>query len=361
MARERKTFGPLLYGTLLLATVGAMFAGILRLLERRSAVAEAHSFDAAAAIAPLLPGVTAGEPLERVRWIQALANTVRQHGPSDAYAPALAALRQALRDEEWPVRAAAAEALGAFGPSARPVADALIGALEDGEPDVRIAAAGALLRIGGEGRDAALRLLGDVARDPATTADRGAVIGALLFAGEEGQDAAARALAGLLSDGDASVRAEVVRCAPSLGPAVTRLMPLVLPLLDSDEPDVRYDAAMVAVLGLDQDAAPDPRLDAILEAAVRDASLALDRRQEALTSLYAYGTAGGMAMGMGAGSAGFPPGPPRRSVLRRCGLELARQLSDEDPDVRFAAAMLLQMIDPETLSGKGEAPGDAAP
>jgi hypothetical protein len=69
---------------------------------------------------------------------------------------------------------------------------------------------------------------------------------------------------------------------------------------------------------------------AILEYAVSDMSLKLDQREAALQALNSMGA---------------------RGPLRRCGLELARQLSKPSVSSRVAAAKLLHRIDPSILAG----------
>jgi HEAT repeat protein len=69
---------------------------------------------------------------------------------------AIPALAMALTDEQWPVRAMAAQALGRL--SAAPAVDALAGCVSDKSWWVRRHAAYALARIGGDGFDALCEL-----------------------------------------------------------------------------------------------------------------------------------------------------------------------------------------------------------
>ncbi|MFO0957644.1 MAG: HEAT repeat domain-containing protein [Isosphaeraceae bacterium] len=370
MAGERKPFGPLLRGTLILGAVVVAVAGFLQLFALRDAPAQLRTTNVKAAVASLLPGLEAGGDA-RLRSIQGLADLAKSHGPSNDYTPALDGLRRSLADPDWSIRSLAAQALGFFGPVARPAADDLIRAMrEDGDDDTRIAAAAALIRISGEARSEAVRVLGEIVGDPEISVHRGAAVAALVSEGEDGQETAAKALAGLISSRDSSVRAEALGWAPMLGPSVGRMVPLVQPSLESEDAEERTLAAMICLTADDANSPPDPRLTKILEEAAGDASQPMARRQEAINSLYGLlysgGPAGGggsigLPMGFMPGSAGPQPWTAHRSSLRRCGLALARQLSDDDPEVRFAAAVLLQMIDPETLSGKDEDATNPAP
>jgi hypothetical protein len=130
-------------------------------------------------------------------------------------------------------------------------------------------------------------------------------------------------------------------------------------LLKATDPALRYTAALAAMEAFDLDSSPDPRVVTILAEAVCNTSLSLTDRQDALTALYSFGPEGSGAMSVA--SVVFSGGSPRPSALRRCGLELARQLEHDGAAVRLAAATLLHMIDPENLAGKDEATGVAEP
>jgi len=88
------------------------------------------------------------EALKDERWDvrRAAATALAEMGP---YArDAVPAFIEALEDERWDVRGAAATALAEIGPDARAAVPALITPLKDERWDVRRAAAAALKRIG---------------------------------------------------------------------------------------------------------------------------------------------------------------------------------------------------------------------
>jgi HEAT repeats len=301
------------------------------------------------------------KPEARVASIRKLGDDLQRHGFAlDAPAPReriLAGLRGALKDPDVAVRAAAAEMLGNLFQAARPAIGDLSLALNDQDQQVRVSAAAALIRASNDNqsRGPAIRSLAGALADPEPLPDRMALVNALRTAGEPGEEAAVKALMSLLSGKDEKVRLDALRCMPALGSLTGRIPQVLEPLLKAGDPGVRSSAAIATMQQSDPQQPPDPRVLAVVEAAVVDTSLSFELRSDALGALYGLRPGGLMATGMAGGmmSATLPPGSPGPPALRRCGLILARQLEHADLDVRVTAARLLQMIDPEILAGKG--------
>jgi len=130
----------------------------------------------AAAVAADRPDpVYAGRPLGY--WLRQAASTHRREPAGRVVAP----LGRALADPVPEVRVAAADALGAMGSAAAPVADALAGLLSDDSPWVRVAA---METLGGLGRHAVSAVVGAFQRG------EGAVrVRAVLVLGSMGSEA----------------------------------------------------------------------------------------------------------------------------------------------------------------------------
>ena len=373
MDRRRRTFGPLFYGTLVVAAIGLLIAGLARFEEWRDSEPRQARIRMEAAVAALDTGLANGNPGTRAASIHALGEAMLRQGIGlDMPEPReriLADLRGALKDPDDSVRAAAADMLGTLSLTARPAIGDLSNALNDQAQEVSIAAAGALIRVSSDdqSRAPAIRVLAGMVADPAPLPDRMALVNTLRSAGEPGEAVALQALVSLLANKDERVRLDAVRCLSALGSMTGRISQALQPLLKGDNPGVRATAAIAAVQDLTENQPPAHDLLAALEATVIDTSLSVELRTSAIEALQAVGPdpggmAGGMAMGMAsmmaAASAPAPgtPDSPGRSALRRCGLALARQLEHKDPAVRLAAANLLHMIDAETLAGKDETP-----
>jgi HEAT repeat protein len=373
MARTRKTFGPLLYSTLVVAALVVLAAGALRLQEWASGGMSRAAPDPDASVAALIPVLANGNSVARATAVRSLGEVLFIYGSSgDVSGPrgrGLTALSGALKDEDPSIRAAAAEALGNLHQSARSASSALRAALKDEDLRVQSAAAQALLKMGEDLNGPALHTLIDLASDPMPVPDRRAIVEAMLTAGEPGIDAAVKALVGLLSNEDEGLRSDAVSCVSSLGPKAKRILPALEPLLKGDNPSLRCTAALAAQQAIDPEQKPDPLLISTLERAVTDPSLSYALRENAIGALYSFTPGGPVMGGGGGGMAGMAVGSltpgslapgspatvlPTSSALRRCGRELARQLDYKDVGVRLAAAMLLHLIDPETLAGKNE-------
>jgi HEAT repeat protein len=231
----------------------------------------------------------------------------------------LNALRLLLKDRSSAVRASAADALGEFGPDPGSATD-LAAATGDKDRAVRFAAARALLRVKGTGDRTATRTLVALVADPEPVPDRRVVLDVLKVTSEEVQDHAVAALAGLLTDGDLSVRPEVIECLPAAGPRARAALPALEGLLHDEDPVLRGTAGLaIATIEGNQSA----RAVAVLLEMVADATLPQDRRQSALSALFGFENTAALAKAT----------PP-----------LIRQLGDENAAIRFSALGLLSSI-----------------
>jgi HEAT repeat protein len=163
---------------------------------------------------------------ESVRVREAAANALAESGPQAV--DAVPALIQALRNEEqdWALREAASDALGAIGAEAVP---ALIEALSDEDERVRGAAVGALRDMGPQASDAIPALVqtlrdenDDVSMDAATAL------------GEIGPQAIP-ALIEVVGDRDAQVRRGAIVALGFIGPEAKEAAPLIIQALGEDE------------------------------------------------------------------------------------------------------------------------------
>ncbi len=354
MARSRRIFGPLFYVTLAIGIVGTLFAAWLQFKTRTSAWAEPQRINPQERVAAIGPRVTSGESADRVEAIHALREALREFLPTgegrEAHDKAVALLREALHEPDPFVATAAADVLGDLGESARPAVDDLVATLQSEDPELQAAAAKALLRFGGDLQQTAIRTLAMTLAEPRPILNRQSLVEALRTAGVPGEDAAIQALVSLLANDDNGVRKDAASCFPLLATATARILPALDPLLHSPKPDVRNDAALAEIQLLDPETNPSTLVATILADRVCDPSRALKQRTDALSALYGFDVESVFG-GMGTTNVEFPAGSPKPAALRRCGLELARQLADEDVDVRQAAATLLHGIDAESLAG----------
>jgi hypothetical protein len=337
--RRRRTFGPLFYTTLALAALLTLSVQILTgglWLKARAYEEYVPSPDEEAEAYAATLSDAAAEAKSRVIAASRLAGTLHRAVSGDeASGPrgqALMALRKALRAEDREVAVAAAQSLASLWKHGRSATGDLEAALDAEDQVLQLAAAKALIQVGGD----ATRGLGTLSKlmaDPALLPRRSDVVSTMVGAGPAGEDAAVAAFGRMLSDPDEDVRLAAAEALPALGSAAGRLRPKLEALLDSPEPAVRFTAAH-AILhengpGPNPGPNADPRLVAAIESAVLDTSRALHLREQALGTLHELSLA----------------------AVRRCGLELSRQLDAEDYDARLAAASLLHSIDPEILAG----------
>jgi HEAT repeat protein len=381
MARDRRLFGPLFYSTAVFAIVAVLYACWLRVEERLNRVTPVSTtVNVEALLGGALHSLSSTASNERLAGAAALANLLRSMGPGDftagQHARAVAALEGALKDPDSAVRAQAASGLAVFVGSARQAKAGLSAALSDEDPDVRYNAALALMPAGGELTASALATLSALVtgEEQPAQADRARILNTMAAAGAAGVDAARAGLRQLLTNRDPGIRRVALMCAAQLEPSVADRVRLdVEPLLKDKDPEVRCAAALALLQSLDstpggpggpagggagmvpgfagapgsgammagftQSAPPAqtpspaaqqyPQALEALEHAVADVSLPLASRSDALAAVFLNA----------AGS------------LRKCGLELARQLSSRDRQARLDAARLLHMIDDQSLAG----------
>jgi HEAT repeat protein len=223
----------------------------------------------------------------------------------------ITALRRLLKDEA----SATADALGRLGPDEPSAAD-LVTATRDQERNVRFAAARALLMVSGPNDPSAGQTLVALVGDPDPIADRRAVLDVVMSANGAVQDQAATVLAGLLSDADTSIDADVIDCLVPLGLRARVALPALGRLLDDDDPAHRALAGIAfATIGGKSAPRAIPALLRILD----DPSLALEWRQSALGKIRELDEA----------------------ELVKATPILIRQLASKNQDVRLAAMEML--------------------
>lgn len=259
--RKRVLFGPLLYGTLVLACLILMGLGLWSLwpawrqsMEMRKYASELRGSSplfarrAAEKLAKAGPMAVpwladaAKDPDARVRSLafSTLGNTL------PLSKAAIKTLVAGLGDEDARARCEAADALGQFGPEVVTAADALAEALGDRDPGVRLRAARALWRIGGKASELSspvlLSLLAQAAvASPPVRLDATDVIGKI------GGETEARALSSLISltdDHAAAVRREAMECLARFGPRARVAIPALERALGDDDRVVRCLAAL---------------------------------------------------------------------------------------------------------------------
>ncbi len=378
MARNRRLFGPLFYSTAVLAIVAVLYACWLKVEERYSqATIVTAKLNVDAELGGALHALSSKAPNERLGGAAALANLVAKMGPGDFgagdHARVIAALEGALKDPDSVVRTQAASGLAFLVGSARHARAGLSAALKDQEVDVRYNAALALMPVGGELTASALATLSSLVtgEDQPAQANRARILNAMAAAGPAGVDAALAALKQLLASRDPDMRRAGAMCAWELDPFVADLARSELEArLQDNDVEVRC-AAAVALLHLPPPtpggpAAPASGGGAGMIAALRGAPgrmammsgvlsspitplaaerypLAIEALERAVTDLsLSFASRSSALNALGETSA--------RS-LRKCGLELARQLSHQDRQVRLDAARLLHGIEDQDLAG----------
>jgi HEAT repeat protein len=268
----------------------------------------------------------ASDPVDVVRSQAAIGlGTLQAHGGSGPGAmtaahrrSALGTLHRLLADASPNVRIAAAYAVMPYG--ADPGSSAgLRAVLKDPDRAVRIAAARALLAVDGPDDGPAAQTLLALLADPEPSADRLDVLRALQAAGPSAQDRAVGVLTGLLQGGDSAVVGDVLDALPAAGDRAHAVVPTLEAMIRGDDPFNR-SAAIAAVLTIESPTSP--RALALRLEMVCDTGLSYDQRQTAMLSVIEHHP-----------KAVAPIAP-----------ELIRQLTDADRDVRITAHMLLGMI-----------------
>jgi len=153
--------------------------------------------------------------------------------------PPLQVFVQALGDEEFLVRGAAARALGLMGPEAEGAVPALIQALRDQEVLVRANAASALGEIGPEAKDAVPALI--QALEDEDSFVRSQAASGLAGIGPQAKDGVP-ALIQALEDEDWLVRAQAARGLGGIGPEAQAAVPGLMQALEDEHQQVRDEA-----------------------------------------------------------------------------------------------------------------------
>jgi hypothetical protein len=353
-ARKRRLFGPLLYSTLAFSALCLLYLWVLRAAEwANRETHRATEVTPEKELATALAGLDAKTWQARVEGAKALGYLVRRYGPGDDWSvqrgAVVSALQKALSDQDGPMRAAAADALGSSPQAARAAKNELIAALNDQDITVRLSAAGALLTAGGDSEGPALRALADMVVDTIPGPEHVASLRMMVDAGKAGNRAAALAFALRLSDVDEPAPDQEISAASLL--ELEMLLPALEPLFKSDDPRRRTAAALAVASAFAgepigttgrSNSSPAPvqivwplpyrfaNTVTILEQAVTNTALELDLRESALTALVSI--------------AAVRP-------LHRCGLALVRQLDHPDETIRLNAAKLLRRIDPSIVAG----------
>jgi len=148
-------------------------------------------------------------------------------GPED-----LPALTERLKSPDADVRAQAAEDLRWLGDQAAPAREVLAGLLGDASPRVRLASSSVLLRLGSS-PERPLRVLreGTDSADPVVRRSAARQAGLAC----EGAGPLADKLAALLGDDDEGVRVSALQAITLMGPAASRAVAALMPLLDRPE------------------------------------------------------------------------------------------------------------------------------
>lgn len=175
---------------------------------------------------------------------------------------ALAALSEALADDDKAVRVAAASALQGFGRKAEPVVPALIRALSDTVAEVRQEAAGALGEVG-PGAKTAVRPLVNALKDKDWEV-RWTAAGALGAIGTAARSAE-RPLTAALEDDNPIVRVHAACALARINPELTDAMvPRLVRALQNDNASVRVSAiGGLTALGVKAKEAVQPLIEAL--------------------------------------------------------------------------------------------------
>jgi HEAT repeat protein len=301
---RRRLFGPLLYSTLVLALLAAVYAAYLQVTPVLEMIADRRQ------VASLVEMLRAAEPATR----ENAANLLVSRGPEVS----MPILRDAARDPRGEVRALACQFLVKGGSDPSETVPVLIAAADDVREDVRVEVARGLGRVplnrtiprgtratsGASGglmpalRDDALRTvrrllkdrsgavraeaagaLAEFGPDPATSADltaavddgdravRLAVARALVKVNGPGDPAAARTLIALLASPDAVPdRPEVLRVVRAMSEAVQdRAVAALAGLLSHGEPDILPDVLACLPQAGPRAKAAVPALEAMLD------------------------------------------------------------------------------------------------
>jgi hypothetical protein len=88
MARPRRTFGPLFYGTLVVAAIGLLVTGLARFEQWRNSEPRLARINLEADVAAFTSRLAAENPTARVASIRKLGGDLQRHGFAlDAPAP----------------------------------------------------------------------------------------------------------------------------------------------------------------------------------------------------------------------------------------------------------------------------------
>ena len=252
MSRRRRTFGPLLYGVLSLASlvlVGLYLWGwwptwrqhwelrsLAEEIRSPSSLASRHAAD------QLVRAGSAGVPIlveasgdrdggVRLLAVSALGRTAPVPGP---VIPVLVA---GLRDPDVRVRRQAAGALGRFGPSAL-AAEGLMQSLEDGDPDVRLRAARSLSQVEGRSSERVVGVLLALLTDPVLDhiPDRAVLVPVISRMGTAAESQAVSALLAMMDANDRLIRRTAIECLEQFGARARDAIPaLERALRDGDQ------------------------------------------------------------------------------------------------------------------------------
>lgn len=228
------------------------------------------------------------------------------------------ALAAALKSDMLSVRVNAAEALGSFGPAARPAVKGLVRLLDDPDVDARIAVAAALVRI-------------------------------------DGQAKGLSALTAILAGNENRGPYEAAVALGQLGPVAAPALPALVTALGHPQPDTARAAAWA--LGQMGPAAVEP-LAAVLKrvAVTAGAAAAIDvtQRRHAIAALEWIGAEGVSALTAGLSD---PAPAVRRDAARALGrigpaaaaarAELLKAVADPDAQVRQEAAGAWKSVNPD--------------
>ena len=227
MARKRKVFGPLTYGTLVIAAIVTVYTGRAAGWPVRRA-----GDDAIGGARPRQGGsrerrpasrVEMGDPRRRCQFDRQCSGPVWPRGRdvwfSRRGAPGVA---QGARRRRCAGSCGAADVLGKSPPFAKLAKQELLVALTDTDPTVRLAAAAALLQIKDDSTVAALQTLSELLTDPIPSSERMSVFSVMTSEGSAGRDAAVKSVASMLSSHDVLLRKAAIDCVSALGPDAPR-------------------------------------------------------------------------------------------------------------------------------------------
>jgi HEAT repeat protein len=259
--RRRNLFGPLLFGTLVLACLILVGFGVWSLWPTWRQYLEMRTYASELRGSSPLFAQRAAEKLARagpvaVPWLTDAARNPDARVRSLAFSTlgytlpvskgSIRTLVAGLKDDDARARCDAADALGRLGPDAVIAADALAGAFRDGEPWVRLRAARAIWRIGGKASELAPPVLLSLVAQAAVTSPP-VRLDATDVIVKMGGETEARALSSLISltDSEAlAVRREAIECLERFGPRARNAIPALERALGDDDRVVRCLAAL---------------------------------------------------------------------------------------------------------------------